>query len=325
MRQGQLVRTVQYWRLVDGRSMERVAEQDWSAVLKEAHGAPITHRILNKDLTCNVIALDLRDEWNGFVPPENVPDVVQDGSDETVYGVVVSTDKDHVPNQGNRGTGEQRPVTVDDGFVPIDNLFVWFLPFGNIFGILMESVSSARPKAFASWMTRVMRDQGNLPQHNFEWAAAPVIDEKRKLALDRGSKLKSVFVAGTVDQTMGSPLADLFVGPAFDGAYEIQIKVKSIKKKNPNSFEHDTEALKDWFDENFGRDYGELDTARVQFLKEPGDDLPRGEVDLLAHRLTRKRTILMRPGPAQAFVSSSALSEIVNAYTVDFEELLNLR
>lgn len=325
MQQRPIVRTVQYWRLVDNHTRTPVKEQDWSAVLKQAYGTPITHRVLNKDLTCNVITLDIRDEWQGFVPPENVGNLAQDAHDETVYGVVVSTDKDHVPNQGNRGTGEQRPVTVDEGFAPIDNLFVWFLPFGNIFGILMESVSAAKPVAFATWLTRVMRDQGTLPQQNHQWTAVPVVDLDRKDALDRSSKLKSVFVAGTVEQAQQTPFADLFVGPAFDGAYEVQIKVKSVKKNNPASFEHDTEALKDWFDSYFGRDYGTLDTARVQFRKDPGDDLPRGEVDLLAHRLTRKRAILMRTGKSRSIVASSALSEIVNAYTVDFEELLNLR
>lgn len=33
----------------------------------------------------------------------------------------------------------------------------------------------------------------------------------------------------------------------------------------------------------------------------------------------------MRTGRSRSIVASSALSEIVNAYTVDFEELLKLR
>ncbi|MET4096992.1 hypothetical protein ABIB51_003948 [Arthrobacter sp. UYCu712] len=44
MQQRPIVRTVQYWRLVDNHTRTPVKEQDGSAVLKQAYGAPITHR-----------------------------------------------------------------------------------------------------------------------------------------------------------------------------------------------------------------------------------------------------------------------------------------
>lgn len=320
-----MVRTVQFWRLVDLKSKKPVPEQDWHAILRNMGTAAITHHILKKELTCSVVALDISSEWAGLLPPDDVENLAQQMNDETTYGVVVATDKDHIPSQGKRGTGEQKPVTIEDGFSPIDNLFVWFLPFGNIFGVLMETQSAARPQAFASWLTRVMRDQGTLTQHNFEWGVVPVIDKGRREALAKARQLKSVYVAETITPASPSPLRDLLAGPVFEGKYKLEIKLRAIKEKGHAHFEEDAKELRDWLEETFGSDYTSLDAAQVQFNRHPGDDLPTGIVNLLDHKLTRKRTILMRQGSFQSFSAVSALSEIVKTYTIEFDELLKLR
>lgn len=320
-----IVRTVQFWRLVNSRTKQAVEEQDWHSILRDMGTAAITHRILKKELTCSVVALDISSEWDGLLPPTGVDNLVQAVHDDATYGVVVATDKDHVPSQGKRGTGEQKPVTIENGFSPIDNLFVWFLPFGNIFGVLMETQSSARPQAFASWLTRVMRDQGTLTQHNFEWGVVPVIDAGRRDALARAQQLKSIYVADTISPSAPSPLKDLLAGPSFEGAYKLEIKLRPVKSDGKSSFEDDTKELRDWLDSTFGADYAVLDAAQVQFHRHPGDDLPNGIVNLLEHKLTRKRTILMQQGSFQSFSALSALSEIVRTYTLEFDELLKLR
>ena len=323
MKKREIQRTVQYWRLVNANGSSPVAEQNWGEIFKNAYGKPKTYRVLDKDITCNVVTLDIRDEWKDFVPPTGMAGVIP-WSDGAIYGLTVSTDKDHVPNQGNHKSGVQQPMGLNKGFVPIDNLFVWFLPFGNMFGIMMENISAARPRLFAQWLTMLMRDQGVLPQHNLLWDAAPVVDLERKQALKKAHNLKSILVAGTVQPQQTSSLHEIFGGPEFEGTYQVQFKIKALKKGKPKAYAHDTAKMKQWFDSTFGGQFAGLSTARIQFV--PGNDaLPVGEIDLLQHRLTRKRSVMMRPGPAQAFVASSALAEIVNAYVVDFDELEKLR
>ncbi|MGF6835889.1 hypothetical protein QF015_004090 [Paenarthrobacter sp. TE4293] len=318
-----LTRTVQYWRMVNAATNEPVAEQNWAEILKTAYGAPITHLILNKEITGKVFTLQSDEAWQNFLTPASLNNLTQ-SMGETVYGLVATTDKDHLPNQAQRGTGEQKPVTVEEGYAPIDNLFVWFLPFGNIMAVLQESVSSARPKAIAAWLTHVMRDQNKLPQHNFHWAAQPVIDPERRKILNRASRLRRMQVGGTVTSTDSGPLRDLFLGPEYEGEYEVEFRIRHIKKRNPEHYEDDTAASMDWFMEQFGSHLGELDVARVTVDKDPGDDIPRGEIDLLAQRMTRKRTIQLGQH-GQAIVASSAVSEIVEAYIQDFEDLAKLR
>lgn len=318
-----LVRTVQYWRLVDGAGHLPVDEQDWTAVLRKAYGAPIEHLILSKAVSGTIVTLEPDEDWDEFLRPARL-DNLQQTNDGALYALVASTDKDHLPSQAKRGTGEQKAVTVDKGYAPVDNLFVWFLPFGNIMAVLQESVSSARPKAIASWLTRVMRDQGNLPRNNFEWTAEPVVDPDKRRYLNSATRLRRMEIGGTVTQSEAGPLRDLLRGPRYEGTYEFEFRVRHIKKHNKETYADDTSDMMDWFEETFGSHLGELDKAKVTFDGDRGDDVPRGEIDLIAQRMTRKRTIEMGKR-GQAIVASSAVSEIVKAYILDFDELIKFR
>lgn len=324
-------RTVQYWQLVDAATQQPVADVNWQDILKKAHGQQITHQCLSKEISGTVHALPILPEWNDYLPP--TIQSASDYSDGNIYGLVASTDKDHVPNQRNTQDGSQKPVSVDAKHVPTDNLFVWFLPFGNVMGIMMESVSATRARAVAMWLTRLMRDQRTLPQQNFSWDAVAVIDTTRRAALQKANRMKSVFVAGTVSASSGNAFSKVFVGPSFQGNYDLEIKVKPRKDGNNAAYERDTEELMSWFDSEFGSLVGTsvnpqgpvpLSNARVTLGRDRGDDIPAGEVDLLHQRLTRKRSVRMNPGPAQAFVASSAITEIVHAYTYDFNDLQRL-
>lgn len=318
-----LVRTVQYWRLVNGANLQPADEQDWTTILKNAYGSPITHQVLNKEVSGKVFTLQPEDEWDDFLEPTSMNGLRQI-NDGAVYALVASTDKDHLPSQAKRGTGEQKAVTVDKGYTPVDNLFIWFLPFGNIMAVLQESVSSARPKAIASWLTHIMRTQGNLPQHNFQWTAEPVVDPDKKRFLDQAKRLRRMEIGGTVTQSATGPLRELFVGPQFEGTYEIELKVRHVKKNNKASYASDTREMMDWFEGMFGDHLGELDKAKVVVDRDPGDHIPKGEIDLISQRITRKRTIQVGQR-GQAILASSAVSEIVKAYIQDFEELAKLR
>ncbi|WP_156372413.1 hypothetical protein [Arthrobacter sp. Leaf337] len=318
-----LVRTVQYWRLVNGANLQPAEEQDWNTILKNAYGDPKTHLVLNKVVSGKVFTLQPEDDWDEFLRPSSMNGLKQ-VDDGTVYALVASTDKDHLPSQAKRGTGEQKAVTVDKGYTPVDNLFIWFLPFGNIMAVLQESVSSARPKAIATWLTHIMRAQGNLPQHNFQWTAEPVVDPDKKRFLDNAKRLRRIEIGGTVKQSVNGPLRDLLMGPTYEGTYEIELKVRHVKKNNRQSYASDTRDMMDWFEETFGGHLGELDKAKVVVDRDPGDHIPQGEIDLISQRITRKRSIEVGKR-GQAILASSAVSEIVKAYIQDFDELAKLR
>lgn len=314
-------RTIQYWRLVQSGSGAAVEEQDWYDLMKKIHGKPIAHRVIEKDITGKVFAMEPDALTAGLVQKFLAEDC-QGSYDGAVYALVLSTDKDHVPSQRHRTSGEQKPMSTDDQHVPVDNTFVWFLPMGNLVAVLQENQSAIRAQYICGWLDRTMRDKDLLPDHNFHWDASPVIDSSTREALRSAKGLRSATLGASIPAGDSSGLRTLLGGDAnYEGEFELEIKIRHIKKRNPSHHEEDTERTLRWFEGTFGQHSDSLKKANV-VLDGPGRR--PGEIDLLRHRMTRKTQVQIED-QGRSINSSSAMRAIMKGFAADAKALLELR
>jgi len=319
-----ITRTVQYWRLVDGRDGSTVDEVDWDELLRGLYGMRISHPIDGRSHAGTVYALDVSGEWSDALNTTDLDGAVQPADVTTTYGIVMAAGKDFVPNQEEITSGDQKPMgLVGRGWEPVDNLFVWFLPFGNMIGVLAESTSSTKAGKFADWLTRATA--ANFADPEFHWLATPVIDPTRAQALAHASGLRSAIFAGEFGSgiTADSAAQRLFRGPREDSAptaLRLEVKVTLVRGKSSHG---DEQLILDWFNENFGSLEGKVDKAQI--TTSPGQDTPPTEVDLLHHRLTRKTIVQIANGSTRSFEALSAVSSIIDAYVIDKPDLVRLR
>lgn len=323
---GELARTVQYFRLIDAASGSPVPEYDWQQLLAKMNGAPLKKNFDRKDLTGNVRLVDVPAIAKTFVPPTDLQNVIHPPIPDKSYGLVISTPKDHVPTQGHKTTGDHKPVGIDADYEPINTLFVWFLPYGNLFGLMQESTSAANARLFAGWITTVMRDLGLLNgRPDFQYAAAPLIDPARHNEIKKADSFKRLVFSGETQQGKKNGVFDVFFGGHKPkGAYRIEVSIKPVYAQN-KYYEDDGASLKKWFDSSVSPHLSDLDRGRAEAMDPAGDDVPPGEIDLFKHHLTRKRNVLMQTGPVRAFHATSALGEIIKAYSLDHPILRKLR
>lgn len=322
-----LPRTLQYWQLTNIHDSSGLPDTDWPNVLGSLHGRPHKYHVDGQELTGTIVAL--------AVPEENQDDLRTDDlrgalaiSDRTnTYGIILAGNKDYVPNQQNRHTGEQQAMDLaGDGWDPVDNLFVWFCPFGNIFGVISESISSPRPTAFASWLTKVLLKEGlsSLSEDKFLLDAVPVIDKERSAFLNRTGGLKSLNVAGNVGSLVrdASGVGKVFGGRSEQiGALRVEIKVSTVRGI---SSEEDERKLLDFYNETFGPLSGDMLKAQVKTTPDYQADIPATEIDLLHHRLTRSTNVRLTNGITRAFEALTTIQQIVSAFGKDRKDLLRI-
>lgn len=315
-------RTVQYWRLVDARDGARVTEIDWDEVLRRFVGNRTRHTIDGREHAGTSYPLQVIHEWDDDLKTSRISNAVARANEEVTHGIVLASGKDFVPNQENRHSGEQQAMQLaGEDWEPVDNLFVWFLPFGNMFGVLAESVSASRAATFADWLTKATAADFNDP--NFAWQARPVIDQTRSALLQHAGGLKAVAYAGEFGTAVNdaSGVRALFGGPTrAPGAIRLEVKATLVRGKSTHG---DEQLILDWFNENFGSLQGQVDKAQVTVAAT--GDTPPTEVDLLHHRLTRKTQVRIATGATRAFTPLSAIGSIIDAFTLDRSDLLRLR
>lgn len=329
-----LSRTVQYWRLVDARTEQWVEDYDWENFLRkmyqkpnsknefEIDGIPISGKIHSVQassyslLTSRLKQIALPYEYN----------------EDSAFTVVLSSSKDYTPNQKNSSTGDQAPMRLDgDEWEPVDNLFIYHLPFANIIAVMAESVSSKRAKVYAEWLNRVMLEQGLFEDDpNFRWTAKPVVDPHAIEKIKDAERLKSVVIAGEFGDQVKKELSPIssILGQKFskniDGI-RLEIKISTVRG---HGSQEDEERILEWYEETFGSFQKLSDssptTARVTAAKN-GDDPSYTEVDLLNQRITRKRTVALNYEGAAVINYSSATEAILDATVNDFETLWSLR
>lgn len=318
-----LNRTVAYYQLVDSPKNISAPELDWNAVLRSMGTKQHTFKIFEKEVYGTVSVLDVEPEWEDFLEPSQMQELKTTWHDETIYLLSLSTDKDHVPNQ-RKDNGQLIPMRHDKDGRPATAVFIWFLPFGNIFGIIREDNTAIQPRYIASWLNRYLRENDLLPQPNFQFGSVPVIDKDTERKLKSGSKLSKAELRGKVRGTDPEFFRDLLGGgPKLKGSFNIKISITPVKAGGGGRWESDSEELYDWFNEVFGTAAG-LDAATVRFAKTPDqDDLPTDPINLFEHRITRKRQVQIArsSGSVPSLSARSAGAEIVRSYIQDFEEL----
>lgn len=329
-----LSRTVQYWRLVDARTEHWVEDYDWENFLRkmyqkpnsknefEIDGIPISGKIHS------VQALNYSPLTSQF---KNIG-IPNKYDEQSVFTVVLSSSKDYTPNQKHSSTGDQAPMRLNgDEWEPVDNLFIYHLPFANMIAVMAESVSSKRAKVYAEWLNRVMLEQGLFEENpNFRWAATPVVDPHAIEKIKDADRLKSVVIAGEFGDQVKKELPSLssILGQRFskniDGI-RLEIKISTVRG---HSTHEDEERILEWYEETFGSfqklSDGSPTTARITAAKN-GDDPSYTEVDLLNHRITRKRTVALNYEGAAVINYSSATEALLDATANDIETLWSLR
>jgi hypothetical protein len=320
-------RTVQYWRLVDGRTGERVKEQKWDEVLRKLHGSRHT------------FVIDKR-EHAGTITSHQISDAdLQNGLDAATYkkaklrstksithSITIAAGKDFVPNQEHVKSGSQKPMQLENkDWEPVDNLFVWFVPFGNIFAVLAESTSSSRAKKFAEWLTKASKPAFEGFDDDFVWDAKPVVDEARKELLKKAGGLKSVVYAGEMGNAItkdASGVEALFGIGSKKNVTALRVEIKITPVAHKGTVE-DQKAILDWYDNTIGPLQGKVDKAQV--IVAENEEMPQTEIDLLEQRLTRSTTVTIQNGDSRAFTAESALKAMINAFVKDKHDLLRLR
>lgn len=321
-------RTIQWWRLVDARNGNAVEESSWHQVFADLHEKQHKYPVDGRLQTGKIRALQVENRWASGLDIEDLDGAIVPTDPTTTYGVVLAGAKDYVPNQINTSSGDQQPLGLaGDGWEPVDNLFVWFAPFGNIFGVMAESVSAARANTFAQWLTLAMRDNGllNVNDPEFAWGVHPVIDKQQAARLKTAKGLRSMSFAGLFGNNVNnaSGLKRIFGRQNTTvGALRIEVKVSRVVG---HSKPGDEEAILNWFNEEFGSLEGAVTKAQVTVEEDKGPDVPMNEIDLLHHRLTRKVKVKLAPGATRSFEASTAIGEIVAAFCDDRKDLARLR
>lgn len=294
-----LVRTVQYWRLVDGRDSKPVTDVDWYTFTAGWTG-------------------DLEEEVDGAKLTGTLQTIdIEDGT--RLRGIVLSSEKDYLPNEREAGTGNQKAMDLSgDTWSPVDNLFVVFLPFGNLIAVLAESVSASRAGKFAAWLD-LRADPTQ--EEDFYWAAAPVIDEERAELLNGVSGLRKLTLRapfGTKAAKDPSFLQTLQGVPNQVKGWEIEI---SIKAKTKDSDHHDEEALLEYFEGTLGGLTGA--ESKAVLVTSGSDDRGPTEIDLLHHRVTRKAKVeIAHDGTRHAAISvRPVMHALVKAFHQDRADL----
>ncbi|MDK8496845.1 hypothetical protein QP920_10365 [Corynebacterium marquesiae] len=327
-----LSRTVQYWRLVDARTEKWVDEYDWENFLRQLYkkddfdnefdidGIPLSGKIHSvKASNYSLLTSQLSQYDLPYVYDE-----------DSAFTVVLSSSKDYTPNQKNSDTGNQAPMRLNgDEWEPVDNLFIYHLPFANMIAVMAESVSSKRAKVYAEWLNRVMIQQGLFKNDpDFRWTATPVVDPHAIQKIKNADRLKSVVVAGQFGNQVKkelSPLSSIFgqkLSKDIDGI-RLEIKVSTVRG---HSTQADEEKILDWYDDTFGSfqqlSDGSATTARVTAAE---NNSSYTEVDLINQRITRKRSVALNHDGAAVISYSGATEAILDATANDFETLWSLR
>lgn len=323
-----LPRTLQYWRVDNVQSTTMMPETDWQRTLAKLHGRPLKQTIDGQELTGTVVSLPVSEAGQVDMLTRDAPGAPYIADRTTTYGIILAGNKDYVPNQQDRETGDQQAMALAGAnWDPVDNLFAWFCPFGNMFGVIAESVSSPRPPVFAEWLTRVLLDERlvTVSRDHFSLEAEPVIDKERSDYLNRADGLKSMVVAGNLGSLVvdASGMERLFQGRGDSiGALRVEIRVSTVRGI---SSEEDERTLLNFYNETFGALTGDVLKAQVKTAGDHQADIPPTEIDLLHHRLTRSTNVRLTNGVTRAFEALSTIRQIVSAFGQDRKDLLRIR
>lgn len=312
-------RTVSYWKFVNLASGNEFENENWENHLSVLHGHPLTFQVGGQPVTGKVQTVTLTEDQAvqvrrghqlGGFPTDNA---------SVTYGVSIWTERDMLPNQAHRQSGQQESMTTrSHEWAPVDNLFLWFLPFSNAFAVIRENNSAPREGVFSTWLTQALREAGLMEGREMNFGVAPVVDETRRRRLERAVGARSITLASIAGENVGDIgfFHTVFGGvPHRFGALNIELNIKRTK----DSADTDTAGLLEWFEETLGSLDSSATKAKAT-VEIPGER-PQ-EVDLLKHRLTRKTTISFDASKNKSFTAEQAIDCMVTAYVHDIDDLL---
>lgn len=319
-----LKRTVQFWRIVDAKDGQPLKEDyDWRKIFADIYGKS-SPSFFETDLEGRKFlgqVVTLGDKATDLLHSGPNPEFGDKGSCQH-FGVVLAGDKDYVPNQQNKQSGDQQPVGLNEGWEAVDNSFVWHLPFGNMFAILLESQSSGRANRYAAWLTRYLHKNNIMLDQKMSFAAAPVIDRDVIERARKATGIKAVALRTSLGKasTADNPINRMFKSRS--NYYDVDVEVKIITRRGRSRQEDEHENL-EWFQENLG-DLPEFSKAVVKTVDSEGTV---DELNLLKERLSRKQNIILDTSrsAADAINKDSVFPAIAEAFIKDYHDLRDLK
>lgn len=204
-------RTVQYWRIVDGKDSEPLPKDlDWNKIFlstKKLH----TKTIDGRKLTGTIHSLDSQSQQILAEDSPLSPTVIREC--QSSFGIRIAADKDHIPNQQDGNSGNQAPVSTNKGWNTVDNSYVWHIPFGNIIAYVNESNSSVRATRYAKWLSNLLKENGIFKSDDVaSLTVVPVLDQQTRERLKNAVGMKHVVLQTSLgrDSSKSSALGQMF-------------------------------------------------------------------------------------------------------------------
>lgn len=307
----EIKRTIQYWRLVDASDGSPMSKDfNWIKLFSQIDRKTFSTRLAGRDCFGKIFTLS--DRINSIFS-----EVSSEVATQINYGIVLASDKDYIPNQQDKQTGNQSPVVLNQGWDAIDNSFIWHLPFGNMFAILLESQTSSRAEKYASWLTQLLKEERIFENPNFRFSAEPVVDRNAIEHIRKARGLRSVVLRANYGRNASNNLlGNIFSATQKFENVEVEIKVKVKRGISPAA---DEVNVLNWFNDNFGRNVDSFSRATATMVNDSGDAT---EINLIKERLTRKKTIRLNQSAAPASIDRDVVFEkIAEAYVKDYQEL----
>ncbi len=281
-------RSVAFWQFVKAPDLTPLGEIDWPEFMAEV--ATRARRGQSNRFSVN------DDELHGKVYTRDVVD-----------HLVLTKDRDDVPRQQNRSTGDvETLITNDEGWTVVESSFVALLGFGNVFGVLQSQISAPSPQAIARWInaTNILDDKV---------AVEAVVDPARWDHLRRAGAVTMLEFAGpaaALNRDVTGPIEHL-LRPARFGDFEIRVKIKAKRTRSEDAARKRRELYE--ATEALARQVGveNLNTAKVKIFDEDRKTIGTSSINLIKQRFTTQRNIELTSGADAAVTEVSAFDAIL--------------
>lgn len=292
-----LNRTVSFWRLVRMTDGVPLAHADWTTIL-----AAWAHQTRNSKIV-HTVELD---ELGGRVHTIGDAD-----------HLVITKDRDDVPRQQHRHTGETEEVaTKSEDWEVVESSFVMFLDFGNVFGFMQSANTAASPQSVAKWInaTNVLKTMVE---------AQPVLDRDKWAKMRDAGGVNLLEVAGPV-----SLIRNLDAGPLqyllerrVDGEYSFKIEIKAKKTKQYRKERAELYAAAEQLSSEAALGRG-VRTARARVQDDEGAGIASEMVNFMKQRFSKKETVPVIGGPGERSIQESSAFDAILRVAGGFENEL---